>query len=775
MRSLFGGLLTLLILTVSATGTTQKTVVEFGPDHVTVGEPQNSSWLALDGVEAYGTDLFPVRTEWYLIESGRFDSLSWIASNSNSLGVIEPEASPDITTFAGNQLQPSDYFDNRLREQGNLDRAPVTWERMQAGSQELILITISPFHYDETTGETYAFGRVELTWHGNEELGVARFDDQSDATRLAVAARSGRSPGGLAADYLIVTGAELVEAFAPLLLWKELKGLSAQIITIEEIIATQSGIDDAERLRNYLMTAHAQGAEFVLLGGDETVVPIRYAHHRDRDDWPEDELLQICDLYYADLTGDWEIDGDGLYGEPGDDAPDIIPEIAVGRLLADTPAEVARYVDKLIRYEQNPGGGDHDYLQQSLFIAADQMRDYHDVGQHSLLAEILPAQVEADISTLIESPSGDADNPAFPEVGDALDRLSEGWGMLSLLIHGIAEGWVLRSHEYNQWPKSYIYTGPSASGNHGYLPELTTTDKPGVVYSVGCSNGAFDKDAPPWPNQNPCLAEAFLLQENGGAVAFIGYSRWGWVSSSWKLEQSFLEHIYGENANLAAALTQSKLDYPHYRDLAYGLNLYGDPELDLWTVTPEPLSLDLPELSRIGHNSITIQVDGADGPCPDALVSVLENGIITEQQFSGSDGTITTTIEYSPESQYEVVAYKQGHVAARAELVPCITLATEDEALLPDQFSLQQNYPNPFNPTTTIAFTIDRPGFVSLEIFNILGQRVATLGDEWLSAGSHEHNWNSSGIGGEPQPSGVYFARLQVDEHSEIIKMTLLK
>lgn len=86
------------------------------------------------------------------------------------------------------------------------------------------------------------------------------------------------------------------------------------------------------------------------------------------------------------------------------------------------------------------------------------------------------------------------------------------------------------------------------------------------------------------------------------------------------------------------------------------------------------------------------------------------------------------------------------------------------------KFDLQQNYPNPFNPTTTIKFSIPKDGVVTLKVFNLLGQEVATLINEEMNAGSYKVNFDASKLG-----SGVYFYKLQTGNHSATRKMLLLK
>ncbi len=90
--------------------------------------------------------------------------------------------------------------------------------------------------------------------------------------------------------------------------------------------------------------------------------------------------------------------------------------------------------------------------------------------------------------------------------------------------------------------------------------------------------------------------------------------------------------------------------------------------------------------------------------------------------------------------------------------------------IAPAVFSLSQNYPNPFNPSTTIEFALPAPGFVTLSIFNILGEKVATLVSEELTAGSYKYHWDATEL-----TSGIYFYRIQTGLFVEIKKMLLLK
>jgi len=91
----------------------------------------------------------------------------------------------------------------------------------------------------------------------------------------------------------------------------------------------------------------------------------------------------------------------------------------------------------------------------------------------------------------------------------------------------------------------------------------------------------------------------------------------------------------------------------------------------------------------------------------------------------------------------------------------------------PEMYILEQNFPNPFNPSTTIEYYIPRKAHVIIDIFTILGEKVKTLVDSEMPAGSHAVLWNSGG-----QASGIYLYRMQVNTGNTINllgKMILLK
>lgn len=98
------------------------------------------------------------------------------------------------------------------------------------------------------------------------------------------------------------------------------------------------------------------------------------------------------------------------------------------------------------------------------------------------------------------------------------------------------------------------------------------------------------------------------------------------------------------------------------------------------------------------------------------------------------------------------------------------TGALEHESETVGGFALGQNYPNPFNPSTTITFTLPTKSFVTLRVFDSLGQEVSTLVSEEMLPGTYSRQWNAEGL-----PSGAYFYRIQVGSYTETKKLVVIR
>jgi hypothetical protein len=99
----------------------------------------------------------------------------------------------------------------------------------------------------------------------------------------------------------------------------------------------------------------------------------------------------------------------------------------------------------------------------------------------------------------------------------------------------------------------------------------------------------------------------------------------------------------------------------------------------------------------------------------------------------------------------------------------------DDFSRFPKDFELKQNYPNPFNPTTVIEYALPQASEVKIRIYNILGQRVRNLVEEYQAAGYKQVPWDGKDDNGKDVGSGIYFYRLEAKNFVKCRKMMLLK
>ena len=137
--------------------------------------------------------------------------------------------------------------------------------------------------------------------------------------------------------------------------------------------------------------------------------------------------------------------------------------------------------------------------------------------------------------------------------------------------------------------------------------------------------------------------------------------------------------------------------------------------------------------------------------------------------FSSTTHLFVGDLSGSSIDMYDSEALSNAHdFVARTDITTSVD--ANFTSTIPHNVKLHQNYPNPFNPTTTIPFELNKPSHVRLEIFDITGRLVAVLTDEPKSAGVHSVTFNA-----EHLSSGLYFYRMETDNHSVIQKMTLIK
>jgi hypothetical protein len=257
-----------------------------------------------------------------------------------------------------------------------------------------------------------------------------------------------------------------------------------------------------------------------------------------------------------------------------------------------------------------------------------------------------------------------------------------------------------------------------------------------------------------------------LLADPNGAVGFVGHSRWGWVGTSYMLQQAFFDSLFAHPDRPAVqAMYGAKSALYFYRDMVYGLNYLGDPALRVYQSIPATATFaaDL-------NDSKTVIVTADNQPLANCEVTLSMADSLIESSITDLSGRVTFTADLDPSFIYNISVVKPGFTVSRGYLSGSIVTDVEDNQPLPGSFALAQNYPNPFNPSTQIDFSLPSRATVSLTIYNLLGQVVAVPVNAEMAAGDHTIIWNAENLS-----AGVYLYRLNAGMFSETKKMLLLK
>jgi len=152
---------------------------------------------------------------------------------------------------------------------------------------------------------------------------------------------------------------------------------------------------------------------------------------------------------------------------------------------------------------------------------------------------------------------------------------------------------------------------------------------------------------------------------------------------------------------------------------------------------------------------------------------LLKIGGDTYDMFTQTSVTIPDAGDHGIATAY---IYKNGAI-----LYEYIDMGVKQEkAVIPEEFRLYQNYPNPFNPTTTITFDVLKSSKVDISVYNIIGEKVASIASHELVPGKYSTTWNGTNFSNEIVSSGVYFVHMiarnrGIEHYSAVHKLLFMK
>lgn len=433
--------------------------------------------------------------------------------------------------------------------------------------------------------------------------------------------------------YVIITNEEMAPVFEELALWKTMKGVPAVVRTVEWIQQNyRAGADRAESIRNFIQDAYTKwGAEWVLLGGDTEVIPARYGYVS----FYMGEFIPT-DMYYSCLDGNWNADGDSLWGEAyhssydtGDEV-DLYSEVYIGRMPVTNYLEAEILVDKVIDYANAVETHSKEkflILGEVIFPVPYEPGDPIFLDGAYIGDYIYRQHLEGNPDIVTDRQFENCD--AYPgsiylSRESALDSMNAGTNHVLHLGHGYA---------YNMSVGRGTILNVDADN-------LTNGGRTFSMYLMNCTNVAFDMK---------CLAEYFLLNDKGGAFAISGSSRSAFPSASNPYLDTYYKLMFNEDVvELGKCHTKSREPYTPSaisenadRWTHFIYNYLGDPEVSTFRREPLAFAVTQPSTAVFGPNNITIEVQSDGLPFDSAFVCLYKEGDDYVYGFTDVSGSIT--------------------------------------------------------------------------------------------------------------------------------------
>jgi len=479
---------------------------------------------------------------------------------------------------------------------------------------KLLVFRVSPIQFNPDSGavihhERIQFGPVlasddpiDLSFGAPAEAYsslVKKFSDNPTDLPSLYRDNASLSTSDPAVEYLIITTSTLEINFQAFADWKTARGTTAAVLTTDDIYSNYTGSDNQEKIKSAIAdyaTDPISSTVWVLLGGDDTIVPARYCFGQVTGSSVWTKTIPT-DLYYAGLDDmDWDDDTETPPCDPYTDTIDLGPDVFVGRAPVRTSTGADAFVEKVKTYVDDPPP---DNFAEDMILMGEKLWNEWSEGGGDIKSDSHWRSEEL-YDTYID-PYWDPVRLRFYDTGTDFggadydltaahvsDQINDGYNFLFMSTHGNQLQWAM---EFS----------PSFSATDAF--SLTNQGTEGIIYTIACYNNAFDD-----PNPDPCLSEAFVRNPNGGAVAFIGSSRYGWGNSapevtfgtSFQYASQFYQQLFSGsltsgsgsvNPNdypyfLGAVHTGHKLyyagassDYGAKRWLQFSLNLIGDPQM----------------------------------------------------------------------------------------------------------------------------------------------------------------------------------------------------
>lgn len=469
-------------------------------------------------------------------------------------------------------------------------------------------------------------------------------------------------------DYVIITSNALKNSFLPLVEWKTKKGVKAEIITVEDIYESFNDSTNQLRIKQFIKQYKNQkGLKYVLLGGDDSVVPVLHCltetwYYDSNDNIVTVTAQMPTDLYYADISDsnpfNWDANGNGIYGEFGDIGTvqhPIAYNVYVTRVPVRTCQQTENFVSKVLAYERNPptDNWNNRILMTGVAmnnILYDGYKSDSQKGSEEIYNNNIAPYWDGQLFRFFDTES-DAPSPYNTVLPENLNRLlTEGFPFVSVKTHGTYISWSLINNN--------SYSNGHASSYTSLIPTIIETE--------ACNTNGFDF------THNPCLSESFIRSLNSNVIAYYGCSREGFYSSysyggpSYEASANFYNTLFTlkeKNFGKAVAISkQNLLVCASFDDmkrwLCFGLNPIGDPETPIFTDVPKLFENINIQLTRNIYNGNQLIINTGVDSCKVCIMTSADNGI---GYYNLRRDTNMASFVINPNS-YDICVTKQGYI-----------------------------------------------------------------------------------------------------------------
>ncbi len=406
-------------------------------------------------------------------------------------------------------------------------------------------------------------------------------------------------------DVVVFTNSTLAPSLDGLRKWLMRKGYFTEIVQYDTLSTT--GRDDPEKMREFLKQKFADnGLKYVILAGDYDKCPLRYGY------LPYSTYNVPAEMYFGDLDGDWDANGNSKFGEMTGDSVDLFHDIYVGRLPLDDAGDAANFLRKDTTYEIVPDTG---YLDDVI-----------------LPSEWLWQNIDFS-GRIVNTNIARALSAASPWAVDSGLNIGS-----ARVISGVNAG---RHHFHFAGHGGNTSFGSTFSSSH--ISSLTNVAKPCIVMTMACNCGWFDASS-------DCLGELFVNATNGGAVSTMFNARYGWGAPPTQGPNSnmncqfYHNFLKGMTQGKAHGLAKDFLRNESFSQLTmrwamYTNTLQGDPTMTMWREVPVVPTVTHDDTIAAMPQTVAFEVENADGPIPGARCAITHLGELIGRATANSTGS----------------------------------------------------------------------------------------------------------------------------------------